>query len=157
MNSTSIKTIQRTITICVLCLSVFIMSCQKKTQSTSTTSTPKPATYYAAVNGSQLINFTPSKTSGGSISLIGTSTYYTITLTFPSTTGTGSFFFSDAGFSATIANGGINYVASATTTGTGSIQIDSIVGTKYYGLFSFVGAAPSGATLNVSQGYFSNL
>ena len=139
--------------------SMVYISCTKTTTTTTTTTTPtvKPTTFTASVNSSPIINFTPSKNaSGGNTSLIGTSTYYTITITFPSTTGTGSFFFNATGFSASIVNGSNTYVANSTY-GSGSMRIDSISGGKYYGSFSFIGQTPSLTSMTVNPGNFSNL
>jgi hypothetical protein len=137
----------------------FYFSCIKKTTTTTTTTTtPKvqPTTFKGSINGSPTINFTPTKSiSGGSTSLIGTSTYYTVTLTFPSTTGPGSFFLKTAGFSGSIYDGTNTYVSNATY-GSGSIVIDSIVSGKYYGVYNFIGQLPSTATESAS-GSFTNL
>ncbi|HWY97792.1 MAG TPA: hypothetical protein VNY36_01795 [Bacteroidia bacterium] len=135
-------------------------SCIKKTTTTTTTTTtPKvqPTTFTGSVNGSPTINFTPTKSaSGGSTSLVGTSTYYTITLSFSSTTGPGSFIIKTAaGFSASIYDGSNTYVSNATY-GSGSIIIDSIVSGKYYGKYNFIGQLPSTATESAS-GSFTNL
>jgi hypothetical protein len=160
MNHSFTNTARKPFLILLFCAFTSIyFSCIKKTTTPTTTTTPKtqPTTFTGSVNGSSTINFTPTKSaSGGSTSLIGTSTYYTITLTFPSTTGPGSFIIrSFAGFSASIYDGTNTYVSNASY-GSGSINIDSIVSGKYYGKYNFIGQLPSTATESAS-GSFSNL
>jgi hypothetical protein len=115
----------------------------------------KPA-FSGSVNGSPTINFVPStSTSGGKTSLIGTTSSYTVTLTFPVSTGAGSFFYSST-ITASIFDGSSTYVANGSK-GSGSITIDSIPNGNYYGSFQFIGEDPSLNTTSVNGGSFSNL
>lgn len=143
----------------VLSVALVYFSCTKTTTGTTATSPPKPrvTSFTASVNGSPTITFTPTKNiASGNTSLIGTSTYYTITLVFPSTTGTGNFFLNTTGFSASIYNGTSTYTSSGPSAA-GSISIDSIVSGKYYGGFQFIGQNSSSATLSVNGGIFTYL
>jgi len=114
----------------------------------------KPA-FIASVNGSPNIKFNPSKSnSGGNISLIGTTTNYTVTITFPNSTGPGSFFFGST-ITASIYDGFNTYYANGNY-GTGSLRIDSIPAGMYYGSFSFIADDPALNTESVS-GTFNDL
>lgn len=115
-----------------------------------------PPSFLAQINGSSTLSFTPKKSiSGGNVSLIGTNTSYTITLTFPSTTGPGGVFYSSK-ITASIYDGSNTYVANGTT-GSGSLTIDSISNGRYYGSFQFIGEDPSLNSENVNAGIFKDL
>ena len=140
--SSSIKRVFSGLLICGFAFA--FVSCEKKTPAPAPVI--PPATFKGEINGSAQIVFTPSKTSSsGTTSLIGKSAYYTVTLNIPSTTGQGSFFFSSAGFSASIYDGSNTYLSNSAY-GSGGIYIDSIVGGRYYGNFNFIGQLPSNAT-----------
>ena len=123
----------------------------------SSMNTTKDSAFTASVNGSSTMVFTPGKkTNGTSLSLTGTNSSYVVTITFPKTTGPGSYFFNSAGFSASIYDGSNTYVANSTY-GTGSMRIDSISSSgRYYGSFNFIAELPSTATASAS-GNFSYL
>jgi hypothetical protein len=97
--------------------------------------------FTASIDGSPTIIFTPSKTTGGgNTNLIGTSPYYTVTLTFPSSSGPGTYDYGFApGFIASIYDGTNTYIANDAFSGTGIMKIDSIPNGKYYGTFNFTG------------------
>lgn len=122
-----------------------------------------PPTFTAEVNNSlSITSFTPIKTFQGSyIILKGVSTYYTITLTFPSSTGPGNYtigstFYPD--FTATLVNGSTTYVVNSTY-GLGSLRINSIsADDKYSGTFNFTAQDTiTHSNINVNQGSFSNM
>jgi hypothetical protein len=137
------------------------------THDTTTHDTTKPTppdttpSFKAAVNGSSVITFTPNKSIVGSTTkLKGTTPSYTITITFPSSTGPGNYTIGFApGLTETIVNGSITYVAN-TNWGNGSLQIDSISAKgKYYGKFSFSAEDTINIAnfMDVSQGSFYHL
>jgi len=159
MNYSTLKFSSKALFILLISAASIVYSSCSKSSTTTTSSTPvtKATIFTASVNGSPVISFVGSKsTASGTTSLIGVSSSYTITLSFPSTTGTGNFFFSSTGFNASIVNGSNTYVSNATY-GSGTLTIDSITGGKYYGYFSFIGQTTSLASMNVSGGRFSNL
>ena len=134
-----------------------------------TTKPPPPDTtpsFSASVNSSSIISFTPSKSiSGSNITIKGVSTYYTITITFPSSTGPGNY---DIGFpsttvSASMINGATknfcSYNGSNAWGNGGNLKIDSISSKgKYYGTFNF--EAEDTVTYNftsINQGSFYHL
>ncbi len=122
----------------------------------STGSSGPTASFTASVNASSTQNFTPSKSSGGgTTTLKGTNTYYTITINFPTTTGPGHYFLNSAGFSATLYDGSNTYTCDATY-GSGGLTIDSIPSGKYYGSFNFIGETASFASES-ANGNFSDL
>jgi hypothetical protein len=112
--------------------------------------------FTGSVNGSSTMTFTGTKNSaGGSTTLTGTNSYYTIKLVFPTTTGPGTYFLSTSGFSASVYDGSNTYVCNASY-GSGDITIDSIPSGNYYGSFSFIGELPSHATED-ANGNFKKL
>jgi hypothetical protein len=118
-------------------------------------------TFSAAVNGSlSPSSFTPAKQiSGGNTSLIGTSAYYTITITFPSSTGPGRYDIGQGspGYTASITTGSDTYYVNASN-GLGALDITSIAANgEYTGTFNFTGWDSSNNFLTVNQGTFSNL
>jgi len=133
--------------------------------STYTTTTTPPDTtpsFLASVNNSSILTFTPSKsTSGSNTTLKGVDAYYTITLTFPSTTGPGHYtigtsFYPD--FTALLVNGSSTYVVNSRW-GLGNLTIDSIsTHGKYYGTFSFDASdTVTNTDITVNQGSFYHL
>lgn len=122
----------------------------------SSVPTGPTASFTGSVNGSATMIFTATKnSSGGTTTLSGTNSSYTIVLNFPSTTGPGNFFFNSGGFSASIYDGMNTYVANSTY-GSGILTIDSISGGYYYGTYNFTGELPSFASES-AQGNFSHL
>jgi len=139
-------------------LAFTFLSCQKSepnpysidaanpnTSTTNTTTVSPPDTtpsFLASVNASPIITFTPSKSaSGGNMTLKGVSTYYTVTITFPtSSTGPGSY---QIGFPSStiwgfVNNGGTYYYCNYNYGVGGSLVIDSIsTRGNYYGKFNF--------------------
>jgi hypothetical protein len=117
--------------------------------------------FEASVNNSAIISFTPSKNIVGSnTTLKGVSTYYTITITFPSSTGPGGpYFIGTGGITALLVNGSITYVAEGSYGG-GFLTIDSISSKgKYYGTFNFDADDTTNITniAQVSKGSFYHL
>ncbi len=103
--------------------------------------------------------FTPTVTySGGYITFTGTSQFYTITITFPATTGVGNYGFDvfDPGFTASIYDGTNTYYANASV-GTGNFRIDSIIGGRYSGTFDIDGQDAAFNDAIINGGVFSNL
>jgi hypothetical protein len=141
-------------------------SCQKaavnpySNPAVATTSTIDPPTFAAAVNNSiTASSFTPSKNiSGNNTTLKGTSTYYTITITFPSSTGTGHYNIGiTSGFTAVLYTGSDTYYVNSSN-GLGTLDIASIsTDGKYTGTFNFTGWDSSNNYMTVNQGSFSNL
>jgi hypothetical protein len=150
------------------------ISCQKAdlapysnppTDSNTPTSEVPPDTtpsFQASVNSSASLSFTPSKSiSGSNTTLQGVSTYYTITLTFPSATGPGHYTIGSSfypNFTAKLINGASTYVVTSRW-GLGSIEIDSIsTNGKYYGSFNFNAKDTiTNVDANVNQGTFYHL
>jgi hypothetical protein len=115
-----------------------------------------PSSFTASVNGSPTQTFTGTKSSSsGNIVLKGTNTFYTITITFPSTTGPGTYFFSTTGFSATIFDG-VNTYSTSTSPGGGIFTINSINNGLYNGNFNITGYDISSHAMP-ADGNFSNL
>jgi hypothetical protein len=117
--------------------------------------------FLASVNGSSIITFTPGKnTSGSNTTLKGTSASYTITLTFPSSTGPGNNYEigGSGAISALLVNGSSHYVAEGFYGG-GFFTIDSISAKgKYYGTFNFSALDTiTNNFIDVTQGSFFHL
>ena len=111
--------------------------------------------FKASVNHSSIITFTPNKTIVGSNTYLkGTSTYYTVTLVFPSSTGPSGPYnigFPSTRISATVVNGATTYVNDKNFSFGGSLTIDSISSKgKYYGSFQFYAGDSNNITNNVS-------
>ncbi|MGP8214160.1 MAG: hypothetical protein ACLQQ4_01215 [Bacteroidia bacterium] len=122
----------------------------------SSVPTGPSASFTGSVNSSSTMNFTSAKsTSGGTTTLSGTNSFYIIKLDFPATTGPGTYFFTSAGFMASVYDG-VNTYISNSTYGSGILIIDSIPGGYYYGSFNFTGELPSFATESAT-GNFSHL
>jgi len=142
------------------------ISCQKAAPNASsdpavrTPNTIAYPTFSAAVDNSlHPSSFTPGKQIVGSnTNLIGTSTYYTITITFPtSSTGPRQYTLgSTPGYTASIVAGANTYLVNGAP-GIGNLTITSISADgKYTGTFDFSGWDGSNF-LSVDQGTFSNL
>jgi len=131
-----------------------------------TTKPPPPDTtpsFAAAINGGAVMAFTPSKLiSGGYTTLKGVTTYYTLTIKFPtSATGPGHYslgFGGTPGMTAALVNGGTTYVIN-NNWGGGDMQIDSISSKgKFYGSFNLDPQdSVSFNSIIVSQGTFYHL
>lgn len=146
------------IIILVLFLSGAVLTSCKKSTPAPSSSTPavKPSTFTGNVNGSPPITFTPSKTTSGSnVSLVGKSSSYTITFTFPSSIGPGFNNIGQNGITASIATSTDTYIVNSTT-GTGTLQFDSIPNGKYYGHFNFI-AQDASANQEDASGQFANM
>lgn len=144
-----------------------LISCQKAEPNAAsdpavvTPNTIAYPTFSAAVNNSlHPSSFTPGKQIAGlNTNLIGTSTYYTITITFPtSSTGPGHYDLGiSAGYTASIVAGSDTYLVDSAH-GLGSLDITSISADgKYTGTFNLTGYDSSNNFLSVDQGTFSNL
>jgi hypothetical protein len=131
--------------------------------------TTKPAppdtnpSFKAAINGGSVMAFTPSKIiAGANTSLKGVSTYYTLTIKFPTAaTGPGHYsigFGGTPGITVALVNGGTTYVVN-NNWGSGDMQIDSISAKgKYYGTFDLDPQdSVSFNSIIVSQGSFYHL
>ncbi len=130
---------------------------------TVTTAPDTTSTFSARVNNSQTAtSFTPGKsTSGSNTTLTGVSKYYTITITFPSSSGPGDYTLGtsfDPDYTATLVNGSSTYVVNKRW-GLGDLRIDSISAKgKYFGTFSL--SAEDTTTNNdmqANQGSFTYL
>jgi hypothetical protein len=132
------------------------------THDTNKTPPDTTTSFLAKVNNSASITFTPSKSaSGGNTTLKGVSTFYTITITFPtSSTGPGGY---NIGFpsntiSAIVNNGGTYYYCNYLWGVGGALYIDSVSSGKYYGTFNFEAQdTVTFNTMNVTQGSFNHL
>ena len=150
--------------IIVCALTSVFFSCQETVPTPYSPEQAAPNAKAPVMNG--LVNgnlsttaFIPTVTnSGGYITFKGTSQFYTITITFPATTGVGDygFDFADPGFSATIYDGLNTYTANATY-GSGDFRINSIIGGRYSGTFSIIGQDAAYNDETVNGGVFSNL
>jgi hypothetical protein len=100
--------------------------------------------FTGSVNSSGTMNFTGTKSSGGGTTTItGTNTYYTIKLNFPSPTGPGHYTLGfSASYTASVYDGTNTYLVNPTY-GSGNLTIDSISSGYYYGSFNFIGEDPS--------------
>ena len=157
--------LQKAFNLIILCFLAFTyLSCQKQTDPAPYSNPPvsqettlKNAAFSAEVNGSSIINFAPTKTiSGGNVSLIGTSAYYTITVTFQKTAGPGSYFNNSPGFVSASIYDGINTYITNASKGSGIFNIDSIPKGRYYGNINFTGLDAASNTES-SIGNFSDL
>jgi hypothetical protein len=159
------KNLQRLFTgIIFFSLAVVQFSCQKTvpqpySNPVQTVPNSKPPAMNGYMNGAfTRTTFTPTITnSGGYITFTGTSQFYTITITFPASTGVGSYDFAFyPGFSATIYDGTNTFIANSST-GSGNIDINTITDGRYTGTFNIDGQDAALNTENVSLGVFSNL
>jgi hypothetical protein len=116
--------------------------------------------FKASVNNSAVLSFTASKNIVGSnTNLKGTTANYAITITFPSSTGPGSWNMGNSGpATALLVNGASHYVVKGSN-GIGLLKIDSIsLSGRYYGTFSFIAKdTVASIEISVSQGSFSHL
>ncbi|HXB13357.1 MAG TPA: DUF6252 family protein [Bacteroidia bacterium] len=158
------KQLQKLFTGMLFCsmASVFF-SCQKTAPVPYATPSYGSDTATRSMQGEVGSNFTPTfftptiTYSGGNITFTGKSQYYTITLTFPATSGPNTYFFStDPGYSASVYDGTNTYKANASDGG-GSLTISSIVNGKYSGTFDIDGQDPSFNFLEINRGSFLNL
>lgn len=129
----------------------------------STTPVDTTPSFTAEMNGSfSATSFTPLKTINGSYTTLkGVSTYYTVTMTFPSSSGPGNYEIgglSQPDYTATIVTGSGTYVIN-TRWGLGSLKIDSISSTgKYYGTFSLEATdTVTHSDMEADQGTFYHL
>lgn len=121
-----------------------------------------PVTFSAAVNSSSLTSFTPGKLIVGNyVTLMGTNSYYTITISFPSSMGPGHYFMgtSTPGLRATVKSGSTTYVNDANVSEAGNFEITSIEQGKYSATFTFFADDSTAISnqISVTQGTISNL
>ncbi len=132
------------------------------TYTSTTTHTPPDTTtsFLASVNSSAVITFTPNKhISGSTVSLNGVSSFYTISIIMPTSTGPGNYSVGfGGGISFRLVNGSTVYLVN-NSMGTGNLDIDSITNNKYYGTFDFIAddSTNSFNSMTVNQGSFNHL
>jgi hypothetical protein len=121
-----------------------------------------PITFSAAVNNSSLTSFTPSKVIVGNyVTLKGTTSYYTITISFPSSMGPGDYFMGThtSDLRATVTSGSITYINNANVSEAGDFEITSIEQGNYSATFTFFADDSTAISnqISVTQGTISNL